>query len=99
MTREANVQKARALEENPEGPGVWFHLFLLHISWAPTLFQDLGWPWGYRQKEDVVPACTPLSLLTGGDKLWERLKHCDWHSNFFVCLVRDRYFSGDMRST
>lgn len=43
------------------GSAVSFQL-LLHISWAPTLCQALGWPWGHRQGKDVVPACTPPAL-------------------------------------
>lgn len=75
------------LEENAEWPGVWFHLFLLHRSRASALFQALGRPWGHTQEGDVVPACTPLSQIPGGDKLRERLKHGDQHFIYFFCLL------------
>lgn len=68
------------------GSGVAFQ-FLLHISWAPMLFQVLAL--GTQTGDRCGPCPHPATsfLFIEGDRLRKRLKHCDGHCN------------GDMKST
>lgn len=61
------------LEDNPEWPGrADSFQFLLHISWAPTHFQSLGWHWADRQEKDVVPAWSLVPPVYQGRQTQKR---------------------------